>query len=384
MPQRRADARRPAARRADARQADAAPGARRLAPARTPVHQGLSGLGRAGPQGDLAMIDELEVTFGGGRRDRADRLRGDADALARLSEAPDSRVLPLWRGKPLFDLSGPSPALGWLPLDAPILSESRETPVFLGLEGDGADAAGRFAADVSAWVDPENPDGPPPGFRDATRNAHPSLPEASKFVDLRSIMGELTTQDAADAATARGVLEWHRTHPHCSRCGTASLIDGAGWRRRCPSCGAMHFPRTDPVVIMLVTDGDRCLLGRQPPWPPTMYSLLAGFMEPGETLEEATRREVSEESSVPVGRVRYLCSQPWPFPASLMIATHGEALDDRIEIDPNELEDARWATRDELREALAGRNPDIGPARPGAVARTVIEAWVEGRVPDFD
>ncbi|MEO1688926.1 MAG: NAD(+) diphosphatase, partial [Pseudomonadota bacterium] len=250
--------------------------------------------------------------------------------------------------------------------------------------GEGEAAPGRYAVDISDWIDPDHPDGPPPGFRDATRNAHPSLPEACKFVDLRSIMGELTTADAADAATARGVLEWHRTHRHCARCGAPSNMDGAGWRRKCPACGAMHFPRTDPVVIMLVTRGDRCLLGRQPPWPPAMYSLLAGFMEPGETLEAATRREVGEESSIPVGRVRYLCSQPWPFPASLMIATHGEALDDRIEIDPNELEDARWATREELREALAGRNPDIGPARPGAVARTVIEAWVDGRIPDFD
>ena len=185
-------------------------------------------------------------------------------------------------------------------------------------------------------------------------------------------------------STARGVFEWHRTHRFCSRCGHPSDLDGAGWRRRCPSCGAMHFPRTDPVVIMLVTHGDRCLLGRQPPWPPTMYSLLAGFMAPGETLEAATRREVEEESSIPCGRVRYVCSQPWPFPASLMIATQAEALGDEIAIDPNELEDARWATRDELREALAGRNPEIGPARPGAVARTVIEAWVDGRLPDFD
>ena len=326
-------------------------------------------------------IAEADVTFAGGTRDRADRLRGDPAALARLAAAPEARILPLWRGKPLFDLSGPAPALGWLPLDAPPLAHAAEPPVLLGLEPPEAGGHARFAADISAWIDPAHPEGPPRAFNDPTRQRHPDLPEAMKFVDLRAIMGELSGPDAADAATARGVLEWHRTHLHCARCGARSEIDGAGWRRRCPACGAMHFPRTDPVVIMLVVRGERCLLGRQPQWPERMYSLLAGFMEPGETPEAATRRETLEEAGIPLGRVRYLCAQPWPFPASLMIATAGEALAEEIEIDPAELQDARWLTREELRDSLAGRHPDVAAARKGAVARAVLEAWAEGRIP---
>lgn len=325
-------------------------------------------------------ISEAEVTFAGGMRDRADRLRGDAAALARLAAAPESRVLPLWRGKPLFDLSGPRPALGWLPLDAPPMAHAAEEPVLLGLEPPESGGAARFTADISGWIDPEHPDGPPRSFSDPTRQSHPDLPETLKFIDLRAIMGELDGPVAADAATARGVLEWHRTHRFCARCGARSEIDGAGWRRRCDSCGGMHFPRTDPVVIMLVVREGRALLGRQPQWPERMFSLLAGFMEPGETPEGATRREVMEEAGVPVGRVRYLCAQPWPFPASLMIATAGEALDDRLEIDPSELESARWLTREEMRASLAGDHPEVAAARKGAVARTVLEAWAEGRI----
>lgn len=332
----------------------------------------------------VAPLPETEITFGAGRRDRADRLRGNAMMMRRLAADPEARALPVWRGKPLVAQDGDGTALGWLPLDHPLLAEAREAPVFLGLEGEGRETSARFAADVSAWVDPAQPDGPPGGFFDPTRNAVPGLPEGWAFAELRGVMAELSHQEAADAATARGVLEWHRTHPRCSRCGAPSEIVNGGWRRKCPSCGAEHFPRTDPVTIMLVTQGDRVLLGRQSAWPRGMYSLLAGFMEPGETLEQSARREVWEEAGVSCGRVRYLASQPWPFPASLMIAVACEALDDEIVLDETELEEALWATRAEMREAIAGRHPKIGPARRGAIARSVLEAWAEGRVPDWD
>jgi NAD+ diphosphatase len=178
-------------------------------------------------------------------------------------------------------------------------------------------------------------------------------------------MAALTPRDAELAATARGVLQWHATHRHCARCGGASVPDQAGWQRRCETCGAGHFPRTDPVVIMLITDGDRVLVGRSPGWPERMYSLLAGFVEPGETVEDAVRREVLEESGIRVGPVRYLASQPWPFPASLMLGCHGVAETTEITVDPEELDDARWVGRSEMLEVFMGRHPAIAGRAAG-------------------
>jgi len=154
----------------------------------------------------------------------------------------------------------------------------------------------------------------------------------------------------------------------------------AGWQRTCPACGAHHFPRTDPVVIMLVTRGNSVLIGRSPGWPAGMYSLLAGFVEPGETLEAAVRREVFEEAGVRVGAVRYLASQPWPFPASLMFGCHGEALDGAITIDPAEIEDALWLTREEMVTVMAGAHPEIRAPRKGAIAHFLVAAWLADRL----
>ena len=149
-----------------------------------------------------------------------------------------------------------------------------------------------------------------------------------------------------------------------------------GWQRKCPACGAHHFPRTDPVVIMLITNGNSVLMGRSPQWPEAMYSLLAGFVEPGETIEAAVRREVLEESGVVVGEVRYLSSQPWPFPNSLMFGCQGFATSTEITIDPVEIEDAMWVSREAMMEATAGHNPAMRPARKGSIARFLIERWL--------
>jgi len=154
----------------------------------------------------------------------------------------------------------------------------------------------------------------------------------------------------------------------------------AGWQRNCPACGAHHFPRTDPVVIMLVTRGNSVLIGRSPGWPDGMYSLLAGFVEPGETLEAAVRREVFEETGVRVGPVRYLASQPWPFPASLMFGCQGEALEGAITIDPAEIEDALWLTREEMVTVMAAAHPRIRAPRRGAIAHFLAEAWLADRL----
>jgi len=227
--------------------------------------------------------------------------------------------------------------------------------VFLGLYGD----APRFTADFST-LDEDT--------------ARTRFGEGVKFIDLRSIAGELTHAEASLVAAAKGVIGWHRIHPFCARCGGPSAPDDGGWRRRCTACGALHFPRTDPVVIMLVTRGERVLVGRQRTFLPRMYSLLAGFMEPGETIDDAVRREVLEEAGIRVGRVRFLASQPWPFPASLMLGCWGEGLSEEITIDP-EIEDARWVDRAEMALVLKGEHPYFAAPRRDAIARWILEAW---------
>jgi NAD+ diphosphatase len=181
-------------------------------------------------------------------------------------------------------------------------------------------------------------------------------------------------------ATAKALLHWHRVHGFCAACGARSDLSHGGWQRSCPACGAQHFPRTDPVVIMLVTRGNSVLLGRSPGWPEGMYSLLAGFIEPGETLEAAVRREVKEESGIDCGAVGYLASQPWPFPASLMLGARAEALSEAITIDPDELEDALWVSREEMVTVMAGLHPTIKPTRKGAIAHFILENWLADRL----
>ncbi len=306
-----------------------------------------------------------EPTFAGGDIERATHLRAEAEALA---GDPAALVLPVWRGKPLIENGA---ALGWLSAAEPLFADCPEPAVFLGLNG-----GPRFARDVSHLQGPD----PEPGFADATTL---DISAALRFTELRGVMGDLSPAAAGDAATAKGVLEWHRTHPRCARCGAATAMEDGGWRRGCPACGAKHFPRTDPVVIMLVLDGDRALLGRQAVWPDRFYSLLAGFMEPGETIEEAVRRETMEEAGVPVGRVGYLCSQPWPFPSSLMIGCVAEALSTDIHRADSELQDALWAPRAEVAAALRGEPARFVAGRRGAVARMILEAWVAGETPGF-
>jgi NAD+ diphosphatase len=198
--------------------------------------------------------------------------------------------------------------------------------------------------------------------------------------DLRSIAmrGFVAPQEQGLLAMAKSLLDWHRRHRFCAQCGAPTAPTQAGFRRDCAACHAQHFPRTDPVVIMLVTDGERCLLGRQSRFLPGMYSCLAGFVEPGETVEDAVRRETFEEAGVRVGAVSYWMSQPWPFPSSLMIGCVGEALTSEIVIDRDELEDARWFSRDETGLMLEGRHPEnLFAANPIAIAHHLIRKWAD-------
>ncbi len=315
------------------------------------------------------------VTFGGGgpgrRLDRGGRLRDDPGELALLCADPRARALPVWRGKPL--IAGPArDRLGWLALDHPVLALADDDRLFLGLD----EAGPRFAVDISGWTPPDLDAAALAAFYDPTEQRHPALPPDQLFAELRGVMAALSRREAEFAATARALAGWHVSHRFCSKCGERSEMAEAGWRRSCPACGAHHFPRSDPVVIMLVTRGNRLLLGRSPGWPAGMYSLLAGFVEPGETIEAAVRREVAEETGIRVGAVRYLASQPWPFPSSLMLGCGAEAESDEIAIDPAELEDARWITRERMVTVMAGGDPEITGARPGSIARFLIEHWL--------
>jgi NAD+ diphosphatase len=201
-----------------------------------------------------------------------------------------------------------------------------------------------------------------------------------KITDLRTIavQGLVDAEHLPPLAEAKALLGWHARHRFCPNCGAPTRPVQAGWRRDCPACKAEHFPRTDPVVIMLVIAGERCVLGRSPRFASTMWSCLAGFAEPGETIEEAVRREVLEEVGIVCGRVEYLTSQPWPFPSSLMIGCHAEARSETIVIDRSEIEDARWFDREELRLMLMRQHPEgLTTPPPVAIAHHIIRNFVE-------
>jgi NAD+ diphosphatase len=316
-----------------------------------------------------------QVTFGGSGLDRAAHLRGDVAAQNFLRGKSKARCLVLWRGKPLVQGEGRD-TLAMVPMDHPVLSgaDTGSAPLlFLGLETNDKPL---FACDTSDWQ-PEDLDQSALGqFLDPSEQHHPLLPETYVFAELRRVMARISPRDAELAATAKAMFGWHATHGFCASCGAPSKVSHAGWQRTCPACGNHHFPRTDPVVIMLITYGNSVLMGRSPGWPRGMYSLLAGFLEPGETLEAAVRREVMEEAGVPVGAVSYLASQPWPFPASLMIGCAGEALSQELTIDPVEIEDAIWVTRDEMMTVFAGEHPVLKPARLGAIAHFILQNWL--------
>ena len=304
------------------------------------------------------------VTFGGSDLNRASELRGKEAGRPN----PGDQAIVLWQGKILVDKSY-VPCLKRVDVLHKALEKGRW--VFLGLEEFGK----TFGFDISHWK-PEKDQNPDSSiFYDLTEQIHPDFPNTA-FRELRGQMGILTPRDAELSAMAKALFHWHDSHKFCSRCGIASEMTMSGWQRICPACKASHFPRTDPVVIMLITQGPKVLLGRSPQWPERMYSLLAGFIEPGETIEAAVRREVFEESGIKVGPVSYLSSQPWAFPNSLMFGCHGEALSTEIKLDSDELEDALWISKTELVEAFNNKNSVIKPARFGSIAQFLLKHWL--------
>ena len=316
------------------------------------------------------MQNAENVTFGAATLDRAAHLRKSADNLTKVAFAT---AIVLWRGKPLVETE--TLKLVQIPLNHPILN-GFTAKIFLGL------SAGTpiFAYDISSWEPDAFQETDDTSFVDQTSQRHPDAPRDTSFQEIRTVMALLSRDDAELVAAAKGIFGWHLSHQFCAKCGAATEMAEAGWQRNCPSCNTAHFPRTDPVVIMLITDGNKVLLGRSPEWPEKMYSLLAGFMEPGETIEAAVRREVMEECSISVGTVGYITSQPWPFPSSLMIGCWGLATSTTIELDENELEAALWLGKEEIIDALCGNRDDILPSRKGSIAQFLIENWIKGSI----
>ncbi|SMR81856.1 NAD+ diphosphatase [Aliiroseovarius halocynthiae] len=314
-----------------------------------------------------------QVTFAAGSLNRDAESRGNTETQAVLTK--NAKLLPLWQGKILMQPAADGWDLSYLSQDTLPADFATASQVYLGLQ----DGTPLFALDVSEWEPQDNlPD--TAQFLDNSIQCHPDLPEDRGFFELRATMAGLTPNEAEVAATARSILEWHRIHGFCANCGARTHVSMAGWQRDCDACGRSHFPRTDPVVIMLITHGNSVLVGRGVGWPDDMYSLLAGFVEPGETIETATRREVLEEVGVTVGPVGYLASQPWPYPSSLMIGTWGHATSTEIKLDPTELSDALWITREDMLDIFSGRNPKIKPARKGAIAHFLMQNWLADRL----
>lgn len=297
-----------------------------------------------------APLPQAVLGFTGAWLDRTDNLRRDPAWIAAMRARPDVRWLLLQDLKPFLAVENGAPDLLWHEgaVAVPLIGEADDW-VFLGLDEGGTP---HFAANLK----PE------------------AAAPAGEPWDVRAAAMAMNDARAAILGQARSLLAWHAVRRFCSRCGQPTVIDKGGYGRACPACNTEHFPRVDPVVIMLTLHGENCLVGRQPHFGPGMYSALAGFVEPGESLEEAVAREVWEEAGIRTGRVRYVASQPWPFPSNMMIGCFAEALSTKIRIDETELEDARWFSRAEVKAALAGNGPFTCP--PGiAIARHLLETW---------
>jgi NAD+ diphosphatase len=304
------------------------------------------------------------IPFAGNTLDRVSEKRTDAKWIESKRNDPDSLVFPLWKLQPFLlgrDGDPPPYQLGLLePGIAEDVAGDDAICIFLGLDGDRA----LFALEIPDAKDPTK-EGP--------------LARRGFFRDARAAGSMVAIKDAGIIAQAKAMIDWHQRHGFCPKCGARTKLMDAGYRRLCDQCNAEHFPRVDPVVIMLATDGEACLVGRGKLFPQGMFSALAGFIEPGETIEEAVRRELYEESSVRVGEVSYYATQPWPFPSSLMIGCFAKALSREVKVDENELAEVRWIERKVARQLIEGKRVDgILVPPPVAIAHHLIKAFALG------
>jgi NAD+ diphosphatase len=304
------------------------------------------------------------IPFAGNPLNRASEKRLEANWIESRLHDPSSLIFPMWRLEPFLlgpENSAPPIQLGLLkPGMTDALAADGAPCIFLGLDGDRA----LFALDISAADNPAK-EGPLAGL--------------GFFRDARAAGQMVSIKEAAIIAQAKALIDWHQRHGFCPKCGAPTRLMDAGYRRLCDKCNSEHFPRVDPVVIMLATDGDACLVGRGKLFPQGMFSALAGFIEPGETIEEAVRRELMEEASVKVGEVSYWATQPWPFPSSLMIGCFAKAISRDVKVDQNELAEVRWIERKAARELIEGKRVDgIMVPPPIAIAHHLIRAFALG------
>ncbi len=313
------------------------------------------------------MFEELHgqkvITFGGATLDRVSPMRPEDGFVSGLAASDQAGVVCFVRDRVLIDVDRKQPAAlrsAYGKFDPAVLGE----PILLGVEDSGAPVFAQFIEG------------------DEEGKPLAPVPDNIKAIDLRSLASQalVSPDEFGMLAYARSMLNWHATHRFCANCGVESRMVPGGDRRVCDSCNREHYPRTDPVIIIVVHDGDRCLLGRSAHFAEGMYSALAGFLETGETIEGAARREVLEEAGIEVGKVSYELSQPWPFVSSLMIGLLGEAITTDIKIDERELQDARWFTREEARSLLDETHPEGFKApNPFAIAHHLLLAFLEQR-----
>jgi NAD+ diphosphatase len=311
--------------------------------------------------GGVVEYEADMIAFSGNPLDRASDKRTDTAWLASRRGGSNARVLPLWKLQPLLlgtEAATDSVRLGFL--DGALasgLGGEDAVEIFLGLRGEGA----FFARDVSALTDP----------------LAAALANYGHFRDARAAAARLDPGETAILAQAKALIDWHNRHRFCAQCGTPTAAADAGYRRLCSNCRAEHFPRTDPAVIMLVTRGNECLLGRNRRFRGGHFSTLAGFLEPGETIEEAVAREIFEEVGLHIRSVRYFASQPWPFPSSLMIGCFAEADSATITPDGHEIVAARWFDHATIKRMVAGASGEVPLPRRDAIAFHLIEHWAE-------
>ncbi len=310
--------------------------------------------------------------FAGGGLDRSEVFRSDDQAIKCLLARSDAGVLVFWRGKILVNSNA---GLCRVPHEHLCVKDSNDM-TFVGI----SEGAPVFAATIRDWDCALGSVAAHDSIADRSEQIHPNAPAGSKFVNLRAVMNSLTAEDCEVAATAKALLDWHRSYQFCPACGHRLKQSQAGWQLHCTQCGQIHFCRISPVVIMLVLHRNSVLLGRSHGWPEGMHSLLAGFIEPGETVEAAVQRETFEETGVTVGRVEYVASQPWPFPNSLMFGFAAHADDSEILLDESELESALWVSRERLALVFDHRDESIRPPRRGAIAEYLMRLWLTGRI----
>jgi NAD+ diphosphatase len=295
-------------------------------------------------------------TFTGMSLDRAMTERADAATVARLLDDPDTRVLAADRDGVLIGGDEPSLVRARLSDGAPVATDAQQGPILLGLE----DGVPVFALELDALG---------PAARD-------SLVRRGRIVSLREAGAVLSHPEAGLAAYLTALLNWHRGHRRCANCGAITEIGEAGYSRRCPRCHTSHFPRTDPVVIMTVEHDGRLLLGHRAGWPEARYSVLAGFVSPGEAAEEAVIREVEEESGIIARDPKFVSSQPWPFPSSLMLGFAAQSDGGEPSAGDGELDTVAWFTREEVIDALNGGNPRLLLPPSVSIARFLIDRWI--------